>query len=82
MNDKSLYEPRLVMKPSKVSKKLEKDIQLFLVKQTVPTITGKPSAAQVAMKASKLIKDIVESNEKNIFSLVTIISNHNKFYGG
>jgi len=79
MNDKSIYESNI--KPV-ITKKFEKDIQLFLVKKTVTKTNDEPTAAQVALKASKLIKDIVESDEKNLFSLINILNNHNKFYGG
>ena len=63
-----------------VDTKLETQIKLFLVKQTVRGETGEPTAAQVAGKAAKLIKDIVESNTKNILELSNILQTHTKFY--
>lgn len=81
MTQKTLDEP-LSPKKHVVSKKLELDIARFLLKKTVRGYDVEPTASQVAMKSAKLIKDIVEANEKNVSGLVGILSLHNKYYSG
>ncbi len=81
MVSKVVEEP-LSPKRHVVSRKLELDIARFLLKKTVRGYDVEPTASQVAMKSAKLIKDIVEANEKNVLGLVGILSLHNKYYSG
>lgn len=76
------FEEPLSPKRHVVSRKLELDIARFLLKKTVRGYDVEPTASQVAMKSAKLIKDIVEANEKNSIGLVSILSTHNKYYSG
>ena len=79
MTQKTLNEP-LSPKRHVVSKELELDIAKFLLKKTVRGYDVEPTASQVAIKSAKLIKDIVEANEKNVLGLVGILNLHNKYY--
>lgn len=78
----SVIDEPLSPKRHVVNRKLELDIAKFLLKKTVRGYDVEPTASQVAMKSAKLIKDIVEANEKNVSGLVSILSLHNKYYSG